>query len=83
MIDDKILLHKELAGSLKSEILIHSDSLRTILVFGIFLPETKKVAPPSTELRTSSIISAICTFDAKKVLEYRFMILISLFGTVS
>jgi len=42
MIDDKILLHKELAGSLKSEILIHSDSLRTILVFGIFLPEVKK-----------------------------------------
>jgi hypothetical protein len=49
MIDDKILLHKELSGRFKSEILIHSDSLRTILVFGIFLPEAKKAAPGRKE----------------------------------
>jgi len=54
-IDDKILLHKELSGSLKYEIrntnpLTHSTSsgqalVRTSLEFGFFSPEAKKAAP--------------------------------------
>ena len=56
---------------------------RRSLEFGFFLPEARKVKPPSTELRTSSIIRANCTFDAKKVLEYRLKILVTRFGKVT
>jgi hypothetical protein len=41
---------------------------RTSLEFGFFLPEAKSSA---------SIIRATCTFDTKKVLEYRFVILLT------
>jgi hypothetical protein len=54
----------------------YSDKL---LVFGSFLPEAKKAAP----LCSASIIRATCTFDAKEVLEYRFVILVTRFGKVS
>ncbi len=49
----------------------------------LFIAGGEKVAPPSTELRTCSIIRATCAFDTKKVLEYRFVILVTLFGKVS
>ena len=48
--------------------------------FGGGWPEiraTFKAAPPSTELRTGSIIRAICVFDAKKGLDSRFPILVT------
>jgi hypothetical protein len=45
MIDDKFLLHKEFAGCMKCKILIHYNSLRTILVFGIFFVGGEKTSP--------------------------------------
>jgi len=35
------------------------------------------------EKNGASIIRATCTFDAKKVLKYRFVILVTRFGTLS
>ncbi len=62
--------------------------LDKLLVFGFFLPEApdRKASELTSRVNSkasASIIRAICTFDAKKALEYRFVILVTRFGKVS
>jgi len=59
-------------GSNLDPLLRHSS---TSLEFGIFFCRRRK--------NSASIIRAICTFDAKKVLEYRLQIVVTRFEKVS